>query len=123
MIWSALSLRSERGFRRMNMRPWFRVEDAPPAPMADMNSSTFGSAADNFRRRLLVLPHGVKGNVLGRLGDGKNLAGVLAGEKALGNHDEQEQRHHQNDHLKGSASRSGGAGPLATCGRKRRARR
>ena len=44
MIWFAFSLRSERGFKRMKMRPLFAL----PPPMADMKFMTFGSAAAIF---------------------------------------------------------------------------
>ena len=48
MIWFAFNLRCDAGFKRMNMRPLFRLADEPPAPMADMKPSTFGSAATIF---------------------------------------------------------------------------
>jgi len=41
---SALIVRSSRGLRWMKSRPWFTVEARPPAPTADMNRSTLGSA-------------------------------------------------------------------------------
>ena len=53
--------------------------------MDDMKPSTFGSAATIFCGLELMRAHRVKGNVLRRLGDGENLAGVFAREKSLGN--------------------------------------
>ena len=52
--------------------------------MADMKISTLGSCADDGGHLLLVFGHGLEGDALGGLGEGEDLARVLAGEEALG---------------------------------------
>ena len=87
MIWFALNFRFD--VFQAHEHPAVVQGGAAAAPMTDMKPSTFGSARDNFHRGKLVFAHRVEGNVLRRLGDGENPAGVFVGEKSLGNHDEQ----------------------------------
>ncbi len=77
MIWFAFNLRSEAGFKRMNMRPLFSAGGRAAGADGGHETVHVRVGGDNFARGHLVLLHGVKGNVLRRLGDGKNLAGVL----------------------------------------------
>ena len=108
MTSSALSFRSLRGLRRMNIRPELL---APMPPTAETKDSTFGSSWMILATAVLVIGHGVEGDALGRLGDADDQAGVLAREEALGDPDEQDDGQDEDERPRRPGSAAGASGP------------
>ena len=69
------------------MRPLLGVVLVPSTPMNDERLTTSGSFRMTFAKRLLPLRHGWKRNGLRGFRDAQDHAGILHGEKALGNDD------------------------------------
>ncbi len=86
----ALAFRSSKGFKEMNMRAVLVVEPPPPPPpVKPTTSSTSGSLLMMSTTSCSFFLHGLEGDVLRRLDRAAEPAGVLLGEKALGNVHEQ----------------------------------
>jgi len=65
-----------------------------------------------------MFAHGVKGNVLRRLGGAENLAGVFVRKKPCGNHDEQPDRRQRHGKRTPSSGKTMAHDRFATCARK-----
>ncbi len=79
----------------MAIRPLLSVVLIPSVPMKEDDTVDGGIAQDDVGQLLLLCHHRAERNILGRLGDALDDAGVLHREEAFGDNNIEEDREHQ----------------------------